>query len=85
MNALNASEVTTGSTSATRLVLTDVTMNEPVTFTLEVTSGTIQFGVGAIDASAYANASGAKRLITCKNGDLYFKGAGASDKFVVSV
>jgi len=84
----NGDLVPAGSTSATPVLITDALAAERgekiITYTVEVVSGTIKFGVGSIGANSYGNPVGAKRMITCKNGELYFQAASGADTFVIT-
>jgi len=96
MNAVNLEVVTAGGTSATNIVITDAVSTQfakraganisIVTFFIKVLSGTIQFGVGAIDADAKGwTSSDTIPPITCGKNELYFKAASGADTFTVGV
>lgn len=82
--AVQGELITTGTTAATVLTLTDVDTNEAKDFFIKVVSGSIKFGVDAIATNANAFAStDTIPPIRCYNGHLYFKG-GAADTFYVT-
>ncbi len=95
MNAVNLEVVTSGGTAATNIVITDAVSNQfakragasisLVTFFIKVLTGTVQFGVGAIDADAKGwTSSDTIPPITCGKNELYFKAASGADTFVIS-
>jgi hypothetical protein len=84
MTGVQGETITTGSTAATVIALTDVDYNEPKDFFIKVVSGSIKFGVDSIATNATAFAStDTIPPIRCFNGHLYFKG-GATDTFYVT-
>lgn len=98
MNAVTHQTITAGTANATNIVITDIigTMMEransqgtlvPVraaVFFIKVISGTVQFGVGSIDANAKGwTSSDVIPPLTCGLTELYFKASGGSDTFVI--
>ncbi len=95
MNAVLHEVITSGSTNATNIVITDMATDSwsersdrvPIrtaVFFLKVLSGTVKFGVNGIDADSKAWAStDTIPPITCGLGELYFKATGASDTFTI--
>lgn len=84
MTGAQGETLTTGTTAATVITLTDVDLNEPKDFFCKVISGTIKFGVDSIAANATGfTSTDTIPPIRCFNGHLYFKG-GASDTFYVT-
>ncbi len=99
MNAVTHSTVTAGTTNATNLIITDA-ISYPgeqsvsgslqgkrlAVFFIKIVSGTVQFGIGAIDANSKAWAStDTIPPLTCPIDQLYFKAASGADTFVVGV
>lgn len=84
MTGVQAELLTTGTTNATALTLSDVDVNEVKDFFCHVVSGTIKFGVDAIATNANGfTSTDTIPPIRCFNGHLYFKG-GAADTFYVT-
>jgi hypothetical protein len=86
MNAVQGELITSGSTDATVIILTDVDRNERKAFFPVVISGTVKFGTSAVEAATNHGWAVGDVIppISCFNGELYFDAAGATDTFVIT-
>ena len=85
MNALTGEVITSGSTNATNIIITDKPYESHFhTFFIKVITGTVQFGIGSIDADAKGwTSSDTIPPIVCAKDQLYFKAAANTDTFVI--
>ena len=85
MNAVQGELITSGSTNATAIVLTDVDKNEQKVFYPKVVSGTVKFGKDEVTANAHGwTSSDVIPPFYCANGSLYFQAAADTDTFVLT-
>lgn len=86
MNSTQGALITSGSTNATQIVLTDVDHNEKKNFWIKIVSGTVKFGTSAALAAANHGWGSTDTVLpfSCMNGELYFDAASDADTFVIT-
>lgn len=86
MDVTNGQLVTVGSTTATKILITDLTENpKDVEFMIRVVAGTIKFGRGSVGADQHGfTSSDGAFIMTMPNGDLFAQCAADTDTFVIT-
>lgn len=87
MDVTNGQLVTTGSTSAVKILITDLTENPgDVEHMIQVVAGTIKFGRNAVgaDQHGFTSADGSF-IMTMPNGELFAQCAADTDTFRITV